>query len=129
MGMPNEVAALDLEIPPLDLRRAQVERILFGFCYAQVSAGLARQWHFPQPMVDALEHQPAPFENEVYEPLAGVIHLATWCARAKLAGLSERALAVTFPGPVGDALALDIDTVLQRDPFDWFAPSARSPLS
>ena len=75
-------------------------------------------------MVDALEHQFAPFENDVYEPLAGVIHLATWRIRAKEAGLPERGLAVTFPGAVGEVLGLDIDMVLQQDPFDWLVPVA-----
>jgi hypothetical protein len=72
-------------------------------------------------MVDALEHQFAPFENNVYEPLAGVIHLAAWRARAKEASMDERAMAVTFPDAVGVAMDLDIDAVLQQDPFDWAA--------
>ncbi len=117
--MPQAVAALDREVGPLELNRARAEWRAFGYCYAQVGAGLAAQWQFPQSMIDALEHQYAPFENDVYEPLAGVIHLATWRARAKGAGLSDRALAVTFPGTVGEVLGLDIDMVLQQDPFDW----------
>ena len=121
LGMPEETAHLSELIEPLDLRRASAERNTFGYCYAAVSAGYAKLWHFPQPMVDALEHQHAPFENQVYEPLAGVIHLAAWRARGKEAHLSERALAVTFPGPVGVVLGLDIDMVLQQDPFDWAA--------
>lgn len=121
IAMPVESAGLDSEMAPLDLRRAKAERRSFGFCYAQVGAGFASQWHFPQAMVDALEHQYAPFENEVYEPLAGVIHLAAWRARAWEAALSERELAVTFPGPVGEVLGLDIDMVLQQDPIDWSA--------
>ena len=119
IGMPEDVAELDREVPPLDLRRAKAERKQFGFCYAQVGSGYARQWRFPEPMVDALEHQYEPFENNVYEPLAGVIHLATWRARAKEANLDERALAVSFPGEVGEVLGLDIDMVLQQDPIDW----------
>ncbi|HNW01749.1 MAG TPA: histidine kinase, partial [Burkholderiaceae bacterium] len=78
-----------------------------------------RKWHFPQAMVDALEHQYAPFDNNVYEPLAGVIHLAAWRVRAKEARMSSRQLAVSFPGPVGVVLGLDIDMVLQQDPIDW----------
>ena len=123
LGMSEQVLALNREVPPLDLKRAQAERHAFGFCYAQVGAGFARQWHFPQPIVDALEHQYAPFENDVYEPLAGVIHLAAWRARAKEADLSDKALAVTFPGSVGEVLGLDIDMVLQQDPIDWTAQS------
>lgn len=128
LGMPEDVALLNLEVHPLDLSRAKQERRFLGFCYAQVGAGFARQWHFPQPIVDALEHQYAPFDNEVYEPLAGVIHLATWRARAKEAGLSDKALAVTFPGAVGEVLGLDIDMVLQQDPIDWLSQSPGRPL-
>lgn len=119
IGMPEQVAVLDREVSPLDLRRARLERRTFGFCYAQVGAGLAEKWHFPQPIVDALAHQYAPFDNDAYEPLAGVIHLAAWRVRAKEADLSDNALAVTFPGLVGEVLGLDIDMVLQQDPIDW----------
>ncbi|MCF8208490.1 MAG: HDOD domain-containing protein [Rhodoferax sp.] len=121
LAMPDAMARLDAEVAPLDLRRAHLERRDLGYCYATVGAGFARMWQFPQPMIDALEHQYAPFDNEVYEPMAGVIHLATWRARSKEAKLSERGLAVTFPGSVGVALGLDIDMVLQQDPFDWTA--------
>lgn len=120
-GMPQEMAELNKELGPLDLFRAKAESRYFGYCYGHVSAGYARQWFFPQPIIDALEHQYAPFANDVYEPLAGVIHLASWRARAKEANLNERALAVTFPGEVGEVLDLDIDMVLQQDPFDWAA--------
>jgi len=120
-GMPAEVANLDTEVAPLDLRRAKVEHRTLGYSYAAVSAGYARMWQFPQSHIDALEHQYAPFDNDVYEPMAGVIHLATWRARGKEAGLTDRGLAVTFPDSVGVALSLDIDMVLQQDPFDWAA--------
>lgn len=121
MGMPVETQALGEQAKPLDLRRAVLEVETFGFSFGEVSAGYARAWQFPKPIVDALEHQYAPFENSVYEPLAGVIHLATWRARCKEARLSDRGMAVTFPDTVGVALGLDIDMVLQQDPFDWAA--------
>lgn len=106
---------------PLDLRRAKVEHRALGYSYAQASAGLARRWHLPQAITDALRYHDVPFANEVYEPLAGVLHLAAWRARALEAGLDQRALAATFPGEVGVALGMDIDTVLQQDPIDWNA--------
>lgn len=121
LALPDVAAALDAETPPLAMNRAALEVKALGYCYAQVGAGYARMWQFPQPMVDALEHQYAPFDNRVYEPLAGVIHLAAWRARGKEARLNQRGLAVTFPGSVGVALGLDIDMVLQQDPFDWGA--------
>jgi HD-like signal output (HDOD) protein len=121
LAMPEKMANIDAEAAVLDLRRVRLELRELGYSYADVGAGLARAWSYPQAMVDALEHQDAPFERHVYEPLAGVIHLAVWRARAREAQLSDKALAVTFPVAVGDALGLDIDRVLQQDPFDWSA--------
>ena len=121
MAMTPQALNLDGAVGPLDLRRARLERRQLGYCYAQVGAGLAGQWHLPRSIVDALAHQYAPFDNDVFEPLAGVIHLATWRARAKEAKLPDQALADTFPGSVGEVLGLDIDMVLQQDPIDWSA--------
>ncbi|WP_295960971.1 HDOD domain-containing protein [Rhodoferax sp.] len=121
MGLPAEMAALNLQLLPLDLRRARMETRRLGFCYADVGAGFARKWQFPDRIVDALQSQVAPFDDGVYEPLAGVVHLAAWRARAKEVELDENALAVSYPGEVGLALGLDIDMVLQQDPLDWSA--------
>jgi HD-like signal output (HDOD) protein len=120
-GMPDRMAELNRECGPLDLHRARAELQQLGYNYAQVGGAYARRCQFPLSIIDALEHQSAPFSNEVYEPLAGVIHLATWRARALEARLDARALAVTFPGAVGEVLDLDIDLVLQQDPIDWSA--------
>lgn len=119
--MPSDMAAINEDATTLNLRRAEYEMRHVGYCYAHVAAGMAQQWAYPQDMVEALEHQCYPFENDVYEPLAGVLHLATWRARAKEANLDQRGMAVTFPGEVGDMLKLDIDMVLQQDPIDWYS--------
>jgi HD-like signal output (HDOD) protein len=121
LAMPEKIAIINRENPPLGLKRSELEMLAFGYDYGHVGAGYARQWQFQQPIVDALEHQGSPFEKDVFEPLAAVIHLATWRARAKDAGLDQRGLAVTFPGEVGDLMKLDIDMVLQQDPIDWSA--------
>lgn len=119
VGMPHELAALVPEAPPLSLKRAKAERRLLGYCYADVGAAFAHSWQFPQAIVDALGHQHAPFENGVYEPLAGVLHLAAWRARANEAGLSAQDLVDNFPDAVGLALAIDFDSALQQDAIDW----------
>lgn len=120
-ALPQEMADIDAGTGLFDLLRARAEQRRLGFTYAQVAAGLARQDRYPEAMVAALEHQTEPFANDAYEPLAAVIHLAVWRARAQRAGLDEAALADTFPAAVADILGLDIDRVLQQDPFDWFA--------
>lgn len=101
------------------LTRAEFETRLFGFSYAQVGAGLVKRWQLPQILVEALCYQANPLDNDSYEPLAAVLHLAVWRSRAREAQLNERELAVTYPGEVGMTLGLDIDTVLQQDPINW----------
>jgi len=128
LAMPLEMAALNAQVHPLGLKRAAAEYKRFGFCYAHVGAGFARSWQFPAPIVDALEHQYAPFENGVYEPLAGVLHLAAWRARANELNLGEPDLTVNFPDVVALALGIDIDMALQQDPIEWTSKAEVSAL-
>lgn len=123
-----EVVALDAQTLPLSLKRERLERQAFGFCTTQASAWLAGQWHFPKLIKDALQYQAAPFENSAYEPLAGVLHLAIWRARARQGGLTQNMMTVTFPAAVAEVLGLDIDMVLQQDPIDWSAQVPGRPL-
>ena len=99
----------------LDLKRARAERGLFGYSYAEVGAALAREWKFPKKMINAIEHQVAPFDNDVYEPIAGVIHIASWRARAEELSLGSEGLINTYPDPVGLVLGIDPDTVIGEE--------------
>ena len=121
LAAPQAMAPINALVSPLDLRRAKIEQHLLGYCYGQVSAGLAQRWQLPAVVVDALRYQRAPLDNTAYEPLAGLVHLASWRARAREANKGDKELAVSFPGEVGLMLGLDIDMVLQQDPIDWTA--------
>ena len=66
-----------------------------------------------------MENQCRPFENDVYEPMAGVLHLAVWRGRAKEAGYNDEDLTSHFPDAVALALGIDIDMALQQDPIEW----------
>lgn len=123
-----QVLALDENCPPLDFRRARAERQLVGFCYNELSSAMASQAQLPQTLCDALAYAHAPLDNDAYEPLAGVLHLAQWRARANQLGLRANALTVTFPSLVGEMLGLDIDMVLQQDPIDWSRQATGSEL-
>lgn len=126
IAMPDEIAPIDMGTPPLDLRRAEVERAAFGYSYAEVGAGMADKWKFPSGIVSALAHQVAPFDGEAYDPLAGVLHLASWRARAEEIQLDDGGLASTFPDIVGLTLGLDLDSVLEKDPTEWSFSQALS---
>ncbi len=119
IAMPDLVAPLDMGTPPLDLNRAQAEMSVFGYTYAQVGAGMAEKWQFPQDIVSALNNQISPFEGEAYDPLGGVLHIASWRARAEEIQLDENGLVATFPDLVGLSLGLDLDSVLGKDPSEW----------
>ncbi|MFP5467543.1 MAG: HDOD domain-containing protein [Gammaproteobacteria bacterium] len=115
VAMPEPMLDLNRSIPLLDLKRARAQRGVFGYSYAEVGAALAREWRFPRNMVDAIEHQVAPFDNDVYEPIAGVLHVASWRARAQELSLSSQALINSYPDQVGLALGIDPDTVIGEE--------------
>ena len=115
VGMPESMIDLDRSVGMLDLKRARAERGLFGYSYAEVGAALAREWRFPKKMIDAIEHQSAPFDNDVYEPIAGVIHIASWRARAEELSMGSEGLINTYPDPVGLVLGIDPDTVIGEE--------------
>lgn len=119
IAMPDEIAPLDMGTPPLDLQRAQAERNRFDYTYAEVGAGMVERWNFPPAIVSALKHQTAPFDGDVYDPLAGILHLASWRARAEEIQLDDGGLAATFPDMVGLTLGLDLGSVLGKDPAEW----------
>ena len=119
LALPAEMTAMDAATSPLGLKRASAERKLLGYSFAQVGAGFAREWQFPLPIVEALEHQDAPFDNDACEPLAGLLHLAVWRARAHEDRLDEQHLIDHFPDRVALALELDRDMVFGEDPVEW----------
>jgi HD-like signal output (HDOD) protein len=114
-----QIAELDASVSVFDPARSIHERELLGYNYAQVGAGFARAWHFPQAIIEGLEHQDRPFENHVYEPLSGVLHLAAWRARTLEMAYSPAEMVDNFPDEVALALELDIDMVLACDPQEW----------
>ena len=126
IAMPDLMAPLDMGTPPLDLRRAEVERSALGYTYAEVGAGMAEKWQFPTAIVSGLKHQTAPFDGDTYDALGGVLHLAAWRARAEEIRLDESGLAATFPDMVGLTLGLDLDSVLGKDPTEWSFSQALS---
>ncbi|WP_137920010.1 HDOD domain-containing protein [Hydrogenophaga sp. 2FB] len=119
IAMPDVIGPIDMGTPPLDLRRAEVERSVLGYSYADVGAAMAEKWQFPSSIVSALKHQISPFEAEAYDSLGGVLHLASWRSRAEEIQLDDGGLAATFPDMVGLSLGLDLDSVLGKDPTEW----------
>lgn len=119
IGMPDLIARIDWSVSPFDMKRAEAEKAALGYTYADVGAAFAAKWDFPEAIVTALKHQLLPFEGDIYEPLAGVVHMASWRARAQEINLDREGLRATFPDVVAILLGLDLDMVLDKDPSEW----------
>jgi HD-like signal output (HDOD) protein len=111
-AMPEAMMELNQRVPVLDIKRAQAEQGLFGYSYGEVGAALAKDWLFPQKMIDAIRHQAAPFGDDVHEPIAGVVHIASWRARGEEMSLSGEKLISSYPDPIGMALGINLASVL-----------------
>ncbi|MCX7241617.1 MAG: HDOD domain-containing protein [Burkholderiales bacterium] len=119
LGMPEQMHFLNDQAQPLSSRRARAERNLLGYSYAEVGGGFAKKWDFPEAIVDAIAHQLVPFDEGVYEPLAGIVHLAVWRVRAHIDRLDEGHMADAFPDTVALALGIDFDHVLTEEAVEW----------
>jgi HD-like signal output (HDOD) protein len=71
LGMPDQVRWLNERVEPLDIRHAHAERHLLGYFYADVGAGFAKSWEFPQSIVDAIAHHFHPLTTRSMSPLRG----------------------------------------------------------
>ena len=69
--------------------------------------------------MSAMQAMESPLSTDVFDPIAGVLHLAVWRIRARLSAWSERTMADAFPIEVALALWVDVGAVLQCEPPDW----------
>ncbi len=118
-ALPAQMAELDAAVPVFDLQRAAAERRLLGYSYAEVGAAFARAWNLPPLLIEVLAHHVDPASPSNHEPLAAVVHLAAWRARAQERNLGLAALMESFPETIASALRLDSGLVLDEQAIDW----------
>jgi HD-like signal output (HDOD) protein len=106
-AMPDDMIRIDAGVHPLDARRAPAERAALGFDHAEVGADLARLWHFPEAIVLGIGGVPQPLETRPESPLAAVVHLAAWRARAEIFGDTQEKLLASYPVAVAASLGID----------------------
>ena len=115
-GMPEQMLQLDKIASPMDPRRIDMEMNSFGYSFADVGAELSKQWRFPNTFADAIVRFPDPLHKSPFDPVAAVIHLAVWRARAEHNKLSAEELAATVPGEVCKKLGLIPDDFVRDMP-------------
>jgi HD-like signal output (HDOD) protein len=115
-GMPEQMLKIDKIASPLDPRRSDVETQSFGYDFARVGAELARQWRFPPAFVEAIAGHVSPLQHTPFDPMAAVLHLATWRARAEAAQLTEAEMVATVPEAVTARLGISTDLLVHKMP-------------
>lgn len=115
-AMPEQMLSIDKQASPLDCRRLSIEHQSFGYNFASVGAELSRQWRFPLSFAEAISQFPDPLAATNFDPVAGVIHLAAWRARAEHNGLKPDEMEATLPKDVVKKLGLNADTLLTDMP-------------
>src|ERR1043166_777929 len=106
-GMTQHMMRIDANIHALDPRRALVERETLGFDHAEVGAELARRWHFPDSIADGVGSVPRPLEAKAQSPVAALVHLAAWRARAEAFGDPPEKMLASYPEGVAASLGID----------------------
>lgn len=115
-GMPEQAQQVDKVAGILDPRRFSTERTSFGYDYADVGAELASRWKFPESFAAAIRAFPQPLGQQPFNPMAGVLHLAAWLARAGESKLTPDEIRATCPTGVISSLGLDPGVLLNEMP-------------
>jgi HD-like signal output (HDOD) protein len=110
-GLPAEAQEMDQTVGPYHGGRMAAETAAFGFNYSEVGAELAVRWKFPDIFADAIRSFPVPDSR-----MAGVIHVATWCAQAEELKLDPEQRAASLPAEVAQGLGLSGDELLVEMP-------------
>lgn len=113
--MPKEAESLD-KTEKLGGNRYSLETGLLGFNYADVGAELARRWHFPEIMQNAISQQHGPDTEADYEIHAGVIYLAKYLHHARDNGWDDSRIAEEFPLQVAQQLRMQAQSVISDLP-------------
>ena len=115
-GMPEQMLQLDRLVTPIDARRLHLERVSFGYTYADVGAELANRWRFPTTFAESIRRFPDPLAGKEFNKVAALLHVAAWRARAEHSGLNAEELSSTLPAAVLQKLNMRPELVLVEMP-------------
>ncbi len=108
-----QTAATTPAAPTTPGSRWQAERAQVGFDEGQVMAEVARRWHFPVEIVQALQDCSDPLAAVPFAPLAAVLHLAATLSEA---GRGDDAILQAMPPELVVRLGIDIEWIAQYLP-------------
>ena len=115
-AMPGQIQSIDKCVGLFDAARFDMERTSFGFDYAETGAELSSRWKFPEAFSDAIRAFPRPLEQQPFNRMAGILHLAAWYARANENHLPLKEVRASCPAGVAEKLGLTPCFMLDRMP-------------
>lgn len=74
--IPERFAAVLKQQKASGLELIEVEQAVLGFDHAEIGAEMARRWNFPTEIEHAIRYWRMP-EHEPFEPVTGMVHVAT----------------------------------------------------
>lgn len=86
----------------------------WGFTSEAVGAKVATKWKFPPSIIEAIEQQAAPLEQEAASRLACYLNLARYIKDCKTAGTAMPDIIEGFPNDVAQAAGLNLAEVLDN---------------
>lgn len=116
LGLPEQAGTLDKITSIYSENRLQMERDVFDFTYADVSAELVARWKFPDAMVEAIRAFSRPFEQENLNRQGAILYLAAWLARMDELGFDAEARQAACPRDVAGLLGLAPEVLLAEIP-------------
>ena len=115
-AMPEQTLQIDKIAGPLDSRRLSVEHSSFGYNFSDVGAELAKRWRFPDNFSVVIKGFPEPLEAANFDPMAAVVHLAAWRARAEENKYSREEMDATFPSDIALKLNVSRELIIDEMP-------------
>ena len=115
-AMPEQTLQIDKIAGPLDSRRLSVEHTSFGYDFSDVGAELAKRWRFPDNFSTVIKAFPQPLESVNFDPMAAVVHIAAWRARAEESNYAKEQLVATFPSDVALKIGVTQELIMNDMP-------------
>lgn len=91
--------------------RIQVENMVIGLDLTQVGEELAKRWHFPAEIQQAIRQHKNPTAFPNFEPLAGVVALADLLVTEFVNGVDDAGVVDTLPANLLDKLGVSVEVL------------------
>ena len=91
--------------------RGDTEQMILGYTSVEIGGALARHWHFPDELCEAVVNQAAPMAAKVPNEYAGLVHVARTCHLLVIGKQPLERLFASAAAPVASWLELEQETL------------------